>query len=247
MVNIAKPTIMSLLIQMDYGSTCLATGTGFLVSSSKGPVLITNRHNVTGRDQNTGKPLSNTGGIPDTIRIAHNEKGKLGTWIWKSEKLYEDDAPKWIEHPFGGPKFDLVALPLENAQGIDSYCYEPLNPGPDISCGPAEAVSVIGFPFGMSTGGSLAIWATGFVASEPGLENDQTFLIDCRSRPGQSGSAVIAYRAGGSVALQDGSTSIFNGPVQRFLGVYSGRINSESDLGIVWKASVIAELVSQFE
>jgi hypothetical protein len=69
------------------------------------------------------------------------------------------------------------------------------------------------------------------------------FLIDCRSRQGQSGSAVISYRPGGMVAMEEGGSAIFYGPVSRFHGIYSGRINNESDLGIVWKASAIKELV----
>jgi hypothetical protein len=43
--------------------------------------------------------------------------------------------------------------------------------------------------------------------------------------------------------MADGGTAIFGGPVERFIGIYSGRINKESDLGIVWKASAIDELV----
>jgi hypothetical protein len=83
-------------------------------------------------------------------------------------------------------------------------------------------VSVIGFPFGITAGGGLAIWATGFVASEPDLDYGKlpVFLIDCRSREGQSGSPVIAYRGGGMVALQ-GSSSIFDRPVYRLLGIYT--------------------------
>lgn len=41
----------------------------------------------------------------------------------------------------------------------------------------------------------------------------------------------------------DGKLGSFMNPVYKFLGIYSGRINSESDLGIVWKASAIKELV----
>ncbi|ALN80403.1 hypothetical protein LA76x_2270 [Lysobacter antibioticus] len=37
---------------------------------------------------------------------------------------------------------------------------------------------------------------------------------------------------------------ISNRPATRFLGVYSGRINAQSDLGFVWKASAVAELIS---
>lgn len=101
------------------------------------------------------------------------------------------------------------------------------------------------FPFGLDGGGLLAIWATGFMATDPEVDynNQPTFLIDCRARPGQSGSAVIAHRNGGMVALEGGGTAAFSGPVTRFLGIYSGRINEQSDLGIVWKASSIKELL----
>ena len=113
--------------------------------------------------------------------------------------------------------------------------------------GPAEVLSVVGFPFGLSGGGDFAIWATGFVASEPHIPDQPTFYIDCRSRQGQSGSADIAHRNGGTVAMSYGGAQVFGGPVSRFLGIYSGRVNSESDLGIVWKASAIAELVASIQ
>jgi plasmid maintenance system killer protein len=43
--------------------------------------------------------------------------------------------------------------------------------------------------------------------------------------------------------LEDGSSAVYNGPVTRFLGVYSGRVNEQSDLGFVWKAQALSELV----
>jgi hypothetical protein len=43
--------------------------------------------------------------------------------------------------------------------------------------------------------------------------------------------------------MADGGTSFFGGPVEQFLGVYSGRINDQSDLGIVWKSSALVEIV----
>ncbi|MDT4876033.1 hypothetical protein FQZ97_1114480 [compost metagenome] len=43
--------------------------------------------------------------------------------------------------------------------------------------------------------------------------------------------------------MADGSQAMFSGPVLKFIGIYSGRINAESDLGIVWKASALNELV----
>lgn len=247
MATIAKPSVQSLLIEMQFNGQPLSTGTAFVVNTpTRGPHLITNRHNVTGRHQETGAPLSKTGGVPSDIVIIHNRKGALGQWVPHTEALYVNGSPRWVEHPSLGAKADFVALPLTQLFDVELYPYDPSNPGPEIQVGPADSVSVIGFPFGITAGGAFGVWATGFLASEPDVNfnNLPVVLIDCRSRQGQSGSPVLAYRSGGSVAMKDGSSAIFSGPVERFIGVYSGRINSESDLGIVWKASAIAELLT---
>jgi len=139
-----------------------------------------------------------------------------------------------------------VALPLTDLDDVEVFPYDPSNPGTPIFVGPADAVSVIGFPFGIAAGGALAVWATGFLASEPKVDFDglPIQLIDCRTRQGQSGSPVLAYRAGGMIAMENGGTAAFTGPVEKFIGIYSGRINKESDLGLVWKASAISELIA---
>lgn len=249
MTTIAQPSVQSLLLQMGVGSQVLGTGTGFIAQSPAGPVLVTNRHNVTGRRQDSGQPLSPTGGVPDRINIIHNVKGRLGAWTGRLEQLYAKSKPRWIEHPSLGAKADFVALPLTDLTDVELYPYDLVNPGPGIRCGPADTVSVVGFPFGMQAGGSLAIWATGFMASEPDVDYDElpVFLIDCRSRPGQSGSAVVAFRNGGAVAMDDGGTAMFAGPVTQFLGIYSGRINDQSDIGIVWKATAVRDLVQSMK
>ena len=171
----------------------------------------------------------------------------MGVWVHLAEPLFDGGGhPLWIEHPKLGPRADIVALPLTQTDDVQFYPHNPAEPGADIAVGPADAVSVVGFPFGIAAGGALAVWATGFMASEPEVnyESLPIFLIDCRSRPGQSGSPVIAHRSGGAVSLTDGSTAIYTGAVHRFLGIYSGRINTESDIGLVWKASAIAELLA---
>jgi Trypsin-like peptidase domain len=246
MQMIARPSIQSLLLQMQFDGQALSTATGFVALAKSGrPMLITNRHNVTGRHQETNAPLSKTGGVPNEVVIVHNRKGALGQWLTRTEKLYAGSAPLWFEHPLLGARADFVALPLTDLTDVDLHPYETEDSGPKILVGPADTVSVVGFPFGITAGGAFAVWATGFLASEPivNFADLPVQLIDCRSRPGQSGSPVIAYRAGGSVAMENGDTSIFTGPVQRLLGVYSGRINDESDLGIVWKADAIAQLL----
>lgn len=244
-IDITLQSLQSLMIELRFGEQTLATGTGFTVVHKDIPYLITNRHNVTGRNQETGQPLSRTGGIPDNIVIIHNRKNRVGEWLGCIEPLYTDNKARWYEHPTLGSQADFVALPLSNLEDVELYPYNPSNPGRNIAIGPAETVSVIGFPFGLTAGGSLGIWATGFIASEPMIDFHELpiLLIDCRSRQGQSGSPVIAYRSGGLVNLDNGSSATFNGPVSKFIGIYSGRINPESDLGIVWKAYAISELI----
>ena len=78
MPTIAQPSVQSLLVQMRFGETILGSGTGFVVQSKNGPTLVTNRHIVTGRHQDTGSPLSSSAGVPDNLVIWHNQLDHLG-------------------------------------------------------------------------------------------------------------------------------------------------------------------------
>jgi hypothetical protein len=247
--QISVHSAQSLLIEMRFNGQVLSTGTAFVCPSPVGPVLLTNRHNVTGRDQNTGKPLSATMGTPNKVVVMHNRNGIPGQWVPRLEPLYSGDAPRWDEHPTLGPKADFVALRLTQLVDVELLPYDPSKPGVNLALTPADPVSVIGFPFGLTAGGVFGVWATGFLASEPAVDFDNlpVQLIDCRTRPGQSGSPVIAHRNGGMVALEGGSSAAYNGPVAGFLGIYSGRINKESDIGIVWKASAIQQLLTSLK
>lgn len=250
MMHIQKPSVQSLLIQMRFNGQILSTGTAFVADHRNGALLITNRHNVTGRHQDSNQPLSPTGGIPNEVVILHNQKRKLGNWVSRVEPLLDiAGGPLWHEHPVLGARADIVALPLTQLNDVDIYSHSLGIGDPAIFCMPADVVSVIGFPFGLTGGGCLALWATGFIASEPSIDfnNLPIFLVDCRSRPGQSGSAVIAHRNGGMIQLEDGISEAFNGTVSRFLGIYSGRINEQSDIGIVWKAQAIQGLVNSIQ
>lgn len=244
MATIAIQSVQSLLLLLRSNGQQIGTGTGFVAQTSKGPVLITNWHIVAGRNSQTNAILSSNGLVPDEVVIIHNRLNKLGEWLGVPEGLYGPNGPLWHEHPVLRQRADFVALPLTNQHDVGLYPYSLGVGDPPISCGPADVVSVIGFPFGVQAGGSCAVWATGFIASEPDVDFDglPILLVDCRSRPGQSGSAVISYRSSGMAAMEGGGTSMFAGPVSRFLGVYSGRINDQSDIGMVWKAAAIREL-----
>jgi hypothetical protein len=177
--------------------------------------------------------------------VAVFEDADEGRVIFLPHPRNREQTPLWIEHPRLGDRADIAVLPLTAVDDVEIFPYE-LADGPTLVYRPSDAVSVVGFPFGMQAGGSLAVWTTGFVASEPQVDYNglPIFLVDCRTRNGQSGSAVIVHRNGGWVTMEDGQPRLLQTPATRFVGIYSGRINEESDLGMVWKAQAVAEAVN---
>lgn len=255
--SLELPTMKSIYIEMFFGETLLSSGTAFLVARDREShcCLFTNKHNVTGRNLETGECLSKNAAIPDNILIYfHKNSEQPGSWLKLRLPLYRDDAsPYWFEHPTLGEVVDAVALNLSWGPDLIKYPYY-LNTGLDrhgILICPSETVSVIGFPFGLSAAGKFPIWATGFLAQDLPLLDPKrpSFLIDCRTRQGQSGSAVIAYRTSNYRQVIDDQilTRIPTSPLWEFLGIYSGRINSESDLGRVWHVSAIEEIFNVAE
>ena len=254
MKNVVIPTAKSLFIEMNRSDTLLATGTATLVANNQNShcTLVTARHNVTGRHHETGECLHSQAAVPDNIVIYFHESTDVLGEKWKKIKLplYKDGGiPWWIEHPVMGAAADIVALNLSWGNDVVRYPYfmETALDRPDLVIDPSETVSVIGFPFGLSSHEKLPVWATGFLAQELSLVTPQqpTFLIDCRTRQGQSGSPVIAYRVGSFRNIKDGKvvTTIHAGVVWEFLGIYSGRVNAESDLGRVWHVSAVKQLL----
>lgn len=245
-IGIQKQSVQSLFIEMFFNDQKLSSGTAFIAISAHGPVLVTNRHNVTGRRQDNNQPISNTGGVPNKLSVWFNIKNELGSWGAVSFQLYDEaDNPLWHEHPKLGARADMIALPVHPPADAELYPYDLSTPAKEILVRPAETVSVVGFPFGQSAGGLFPIWVSGFVASEPDVNyNDlPQFLVDCRTRPGQSGSPVIVVR-NGMVHYKNGDMAMGGASASEFLGIYSGRINDQSDIGIVWKRQTVAELVN---
>jgi hypothetical protein len=85
------------------------------------------------------------------------------------------------------------------------------------------------------------------------LDDLPKLLIDTATRRGMSGSPVVARRSGiihprgenlGATGI---SPNTIIGQADTFLGVYSGRLGNDEmgiQVGIVWKASVIEEIIS---
>lgn len=245
------PAFRSLYLEPLRDGNSLSKATGFVVQSRAGPLLVTNRHVVTGTNIFTNENF----GMPDSLRVFHHKASAVGERVEKIQPLYSDDKPVWFDHPHFTDTADFVALPLTDLDGVDLHCYdvfqkyfqENLSESfPLLAIEPTDAVSIIGFPFGKSSQGGFPIWVNGFLATE--LEatymDMPIVLVDSRTREGQSGSPVVAYRpAGAPIRGADGSMSIGSGAYGLLLGIYSGRINKDSDIGMIWKVSALAELI----
>lgn len=248
------PTVKSLLLEVRRGDLVLGTATGTLIARDQEShcALVTNRHVVTGRHQDSDLALHRYAALPDNLVIHFHEEGDDG-WRWKAITLplyRPTEEPFWIEHPRLGAAADVVALNLKWGSDVAKYPYylDTAHDRIGMVLRPAEPVSVLGFPFGLASAKKFPIWATGFLAQELSLVTAEkpVFLIDCRTRAGQSGSPVIAFRTsvhrvqkGDIVTTKLSATAT----AWEFLGIYSGRVNAESDLGRVWHVSALAELL----
>lgn len=225
----------------------IGVGTGFVVVYGGTNYLVTNWHIVTGRDPNTGEPVSTTGAAdPDAIVIWLHDAKRLGSWRRIIEPLIDpaNENKLWKEHPLGR-QIDVICLALKPRADIKVYDLDTSLAQTDLTLAPSEPVSIVGFPFGIAAAGKFPIWKTGHIASDIDLDYNgkPVFLVDATTRPGMSGSPVFARRIGGYRS----SNAMWNlgADAVRFLGVYSGRIREQSDVGMVWKPNVIDDILQQ--
>ena len=214
--------------------------------SDRGPAcLITNRHVVTGTDAFTGECLDKKyAALPDSLRVHVVQASNLRKTLPLEVPLFDEDGRHlWFETHSTTEPADVVALRVPDIAGALLQPHIVLE-NIEFRLQPTDVVHIVGFPFGERTIDSFAVWATGHIATQPAFDHGDrpVFLVDSRTREGQSGSPVILYdgrghnsrAAGGFIEVIAGSTKL--------LGVYSGRINKDSDLGMVWKTRTIVEV-----
>ncbi len=232
--------------------TTLATATGFLYKSGGSYFLITNWHNLTGVNPETRKRLGLFATSPTSIELPLLDQTKpYIKWKRVFASLYDSaQRPKWLIHPIHKEVVDVVALELGTAdkgspiKALNECDFDDIKPRV------ADEVFILGFPHSLNSGGNFPLWKRGSIASEPDVDLDKLpkMLVDTASRPGMSGSPVI-YRRQGIHGLVKGAATdeTLIGEIQNFCGVYSGRINTKTELdsrlGVVWKASVIKEII----
>lgn len=245
-IEIDPLSLTSLYLKLNVNGSGLSTATGIVVEYDGKYFLITNWHVLSGRNPETGQPMSPTAGIPNEVRIAHHIKSRLGEWRFHGESLQASDgSPRWISHP-DGSNVDVAALELQNIQP-DTQLY-PFDLGladVDVLLQPAMDVSVIGFPLGLRPNAFFPIWKTGHIATDPDLPygGKPAFLIDATTRSGMSGSPVV-IRTQGAYTDSSHNYVVTGGTLTKFLGLYSGRIHDEIEIGCVWRPHVISELLA---
>ncbi len=198
----------------------------------------------------TGQPLEPNGAVPDRIEVDLPVMGRRGMWATHSIDLWDPQGrPLWLEHPQHGRTVDLAAIRFVCPEG---YTHYPLNTVKfdEIPVEVAQDVFILGFPLAIAGGGRFPIWKRGSIASEPDLDLDglPKVLIDTATREGMSGAPVIVQFIGYYAENPDApSLNDWFGMGRCLLGVYSGRLpgksESEAQLGIVWKARALLEII----
>jgi hypothetical protein len=154
------------------------------------------------------------------------------------EPLFADDRPRWFEpsnrrlSEREDPKLaiDIILLPLVETAG----CVTELGFGinhytPEAYVEPGSPLSIVGYPMGYFGLPNYPIWKTGHVASDiHGHPDQKHFLVDATTRDGMSGSPVIAKNR-----------------LNPLLGIYSGRLHGDVEIGIVWRLGIIYQLLQQ--
>lgn len=233
-----------------FQKTKLSNATGFIVIYKDDTFLVTNRHVLSGRDS-YNQPISKTAGIPDRLTFWLHSKSPLPfAWLEEQELLMDDKGTYlWYEHS-DKHKVDVAVLHIN--KHFAGCVLAPLDLSlseTDLLVTPSEPVSILGYPMGLDSFGKFPIWKTGHVASDIELDyynekegRKQVFLIDATTKEGMSGSPVIAKRVGW---YRRSSQAVSIGQATKFLGIYSGRISKESDIGMVWRPSVMIEVLEE--
>jgi Trypsin-like peptidase domain len=255
-----RPSYTSLLLQTETKGVLASSASGFVVARGGRAFLVSNWHVFSGKNPLTGSSTH----CPDTVRFKYWHEGATAKLVEHCAPLLRDGEPLWLEHPEHGQKVDVAALPLAEFDPGNVSTYDPWR-SRYVDIGVGDDVAVIGFPFGVNID-SLAVWTRASIATEFDADyNDlPAYLVDARTREGQSGSPVIFFRSGayfdryGAIVMPNVEREFVRRPApalppdepkphwrftEEFLGVYSGRVNADSDLGFVWRPSALCKII----
>ena len=156
----------------------LSSGTGFAYRDDDRYYLVTNWHNVSGRNPMTGACLAKSGAVPDAVITMFRQKSQPANCRPETIDIYHDGQmldPVWYEHPHLGHAVDVVAIPLPRKIS-DTYKLFPINEidfDSKFKEKVADEAFVVGYPFSNTTYLQMPIWKKASIASEPDIDVDK--------------------------------------------------------------------------
>lgn len=249
-MSIDSLTVCAYRLLMRYNETLLSSGTCFFWRTDGPTYLVTNWHNLSGINPETGAHLSATLSEPNNIIFEGlTDKGDAAPELQELGGILALDAAEgraWLEHPAFGGRVDVACVALSEEMSQFVHAINDFQDTP-IATSVSDDVFILGFPLGYGVG-RFPVWKRASVASELSWDVDQRprFLVDTATTKGMSGSPVIR-RSYGNYVPEGGGLGIVNGAVSRFMGVYSGRLIAEgsldAQLGFIWKPHVVVEII----
>jgi hypothetical protein len=197
----------------------------------------------------TGKNLRADAGRPNILRTLFNiQTGSFDKQRWDIPIRDENGKPLWLVHP--GRRVDIAVLPIPFQSKDLIISLYPLNvlANAALRIEIGMEVFILGYPFEIKPP-AYPVWKRGSIASEPQLARLTTdyMLVDTASRPGMSGAPVIR-RSWTNHMVEPGVVALVDTPLNRFIGVYSGRVPTdhphEAQIGLVWHGSLIDEIIA---
>lgn len=253
------------------GDVEVSQGTGFFYVGKHGDeqvvYLVTNYHVLTGHAPSEGKPP-----IGDNIIFQfHKSAEKPGELQHVRMPLFTKQGKAvWIQST-SVPEADVAIIPIPTSafENCKLACIsKEWTTEAKIKLRPTSAVTLIGYPYGYyDRTNALPIWKTGSFASEPDVdfEGKPLLTIDISAFPGMSGSPAFAISYG-MYETEEGGTTV--GGVRKFVGVYASMqmlhekkfleefhgtskygvtVAQSLQLGHVWKASLVDEIVNSVD
>lgn len=228
MTNKSYFSLSSLKIDLYFDETFLSTATGFFIKKDNSFFLVTNYHVLSGRHFETDQPLSETGAIPNKIKIWYHQKNNPWRFKWYFSSLLDKEANQiYID----GKKLnncDIAVLKITDIPediaiyDIDYKDHQSL----DIKFYPWQQLLIAWFPYWLSSYSLMPIWKAWILSSEIDFDFKwlNCFLIDAWTRWWMSWSPVFAYFPWWSYELNNWSQIISSGNYYKFLWIYSSRL-----------------------
>lgn len=246
-INLDVRSACSVQLFMRFDETPLSSGTAFFLERMGRTFLVTNWHNVTGRNSITLEHLDKKyASEPNRLQWHSFIQRNLNVRALTTLELFDSNGePNWLEHPIHGHLVDVVCIEIPIIAKKDLFVLNEFAKGP-WSTSVADDVFILGYPLGININ-LFPLWKRATVASEPDFDVDNLpkILVDTATASGMSGSPVLRHAVGG--ATEGGGYSQGTAPQSTLVGIYSGRVVSgnslDAQLGIVWKLSAINEII----